>query len=557
MSSLIPNNICDNYMNTIENSNNNSGSNSNSNIPPRYNKLSTPETTFWSNIQFYLDLISVRNYLHVDHGVRKTKNHFYLIKKNVNQQQLDELNGELIALLKASKKRKNYIVKESRMVKQLKIDNQQLINENQQLIKKMEQERSHYQNTIIQFKNKEEELKNQLQQLQIHSNNQNQEIDRVTRELDQCRATIGSFEAQKEMYSKLNENLENDKLNILEDYGYVRGVEYEEEEEFYSLDDENTSGQTKFNFETGMNAIDKLKHISQIYYFRRVLTIRQSSCYRSEPRADTETTGLSVATDEITEISIIDLYDGSHFYKLINPTTTVSSASASIHGHTNKSLAGNEYWCDIEPSLIEYLSKYQKSGAYIIAHNEKFDRGILASQIGKNAASVPSMFPSIVFVDSIPIFKRFVKKLEGGYSMSSLIDHYQIPKSDKSHSSCQDVLDLVLLLKEHKNKEGKNIEADLAKFLNDTIKEIKNKHNLKLKAGDDTQNGDTDKGTSALESVINGFSAISLKKIFGEDIKKNLEKDVEGNYYFYRHTTHITFTHQSILCNHIQSYNFY
>ncbi|EGC33039.1 hypothetical protein DICPUDRAFT_154946 [Dictyostelium purpureum] len=92
---------------------------------------------------------------------------------------------------------------------------------------------------------------------------------------------------------------------------------------------------------------------------------------------DTETTGLSVATDEIIEVSIIDLYDGSHFYKLINPTATVSSTSASIH----------------------------ESGAYIIAHNEKFDRGILASQIGKNAASVPSMFPLIVFIDSIPIFK--------------------------------------------------------------------------------------------------------------------------------------------------------
>ncbi|EGC29688.1 hypothetical protein DICPUDRAFT_84316 [Dictyostelium purpureum] len=244
------------------------------------------------------------------------------------------------------------------------------------------------------------------------------------------------------MHSKLYENLENDKLNILEDYGYVRGIEYEEEE-FYSLDDENTSGQTKFNFETGMKDVDKLQHISQIYYFRRVLTIRQSSCYRSEPRASCQQVfvqqktfikhigldhtlivpteeqkvelvkaqgfefakdfhKLNVKSKQLMK-SLKSVYDGSHFYKLINPTTTVSSASASIHGHTNKSLA--------------------ESGAYIIAHNEKFDRGILASQIGKTAASAPSMFPSIVFVDSIPIFKRLLKKCEGGYSMSSLIDH--------------------------------------------------------------------------------------------------------------------------------------
>ncbi|EGC30531.1 hypothetical protein DICPUDRAFT_157740 [Dictyostelium purpureum] len=264
-------------MNTIENSNNNSGSikgnsnsNSNGNIPPRYNKLSTPESkqlfgqifnlefkkidksgydklkhvscnnkditspqSIYSK-RFYLDLISVRNYLHVDHGVRKTKNHFYLIKKNVNQQQLDKLNSELIELL-ASKKRKINTAKENKKVKQLKIDNQQLNNnyqqlnndyqqlnnDYQQLNKKMEQlkqKKSHDQNTIIQFKNKEEELKNQYEQLQIHSNNQyqqlqiqsnyqyqqlKQEMDQVTRQLDQCRETIGSLETCVDETNKL------------------------------------------------------------------------------------------------------------------------------------------------------------------------------------------------------------------------------------------------------------------------------------------------------------------------------------------------------------------
>ncbi|EGC33500.1 hypothetical protein DICPUDRAFT_80724 [Dictyostelium purpureum] len=250
MSSLIPNNIdTSNINSTLENStsnNNNNNNNNNSNSPERYNKLSTPElkqlfgqilnleyekinkstydklkpdqhvSCFNEDItspqsiyskRFYMDIISVRNYLITDYDVRNTKNRFYLIRKNVDKQQLDKLNGELIELL-ASKKRKINTAIENQKVKKLKIDQQlnneiqQLNNENQELIKKIEQlkqEDAHYQNTIIQFKNKEEDLKNQYQQLQIQSDNQYQELkkemDQKSRQLDQYKATISSLEA--------------------------------------------------------------------------------------------------------------------------------------------------------------------------------------------------------------------------------------------------------------------------------------------------------------------------------------------------------------------------
>lgn len=91
---------------------------------------------------------------------------------------------------------------------------------------------------------------------------------------------------------------------------------------------------------------------------------------------DTETTGLSKATNRIMEIGIIETIDniptGNYFHKYLNPQVEVGSISVKICGYSNDFLSDKPLFADIIHELNEFIHKDP-----IVAHNASFDMGFL------------------------------------------------------------------------------------------------------------------------------------------------------------------------------------
>ncbi len=96
---------------------------------------------------------------------------------------------------------------------------------------------------------------------------------------------------------------------------------------------------------------------------------------------DIETTGLSSAHDQITEIGAIKIEQGeivSEFSQLINPGINISNIISELTGITNEMVASAPRIEKVMPDFINFCE-----GAVLVAHNANFDVGFIRENLRK------------------------------------------------------------------------------------------------------------------------------------------------------------------------------
>lgn len=152
---------------------------------------------------------------------------------------------------------------------------------------------------------------------------------------------------------------------------------------------------------------------------------------------DTETTGLSIKSDKIVEVSAIlfkDFKPVSIFHTLINPERNISKKATEINGITKEMVKDAPRFEQISKSLSEFVSGYP-----LVAHNAPFDMNFLA-------VSGLDISPKAVIYDTLELSKRLFEDLEN-YKLQTVCDECCIYFSN-AHRSSSDALAAGLLFNE-------------------------------------------------------------------------------------------------------------
>lgn len=95
---------------------------------------------------------------------------------------------------------------------------------------------------------------------------------------------------------------------------------------------------------------------------------------------DTETTGLDINTDRLTEIGMIEIYDkmptGNIFQSYFNPQVLISKEAQEISGLTNEFLLNKPLFKSVVDDILEFID-----GDPIVAHNAEFDKKFLNKEL--------------------------------------------------------------------------------------------------------------------------------------------------------------------------------
>lgn len=173
---------------------------------------------------------------------------------------------------------------------------------------------------------------------------------------------------------------------------------------------------------------------------------------------DTETTGLKVNYNEMTEIGIIRVIDRVQLWRQIKcerPETANFDALAI----TKKTLADLEKGYDKEDVVIECDKFFNEDGLTpghrcIVAHNAPFDRRFLQALW----ASCGKSFPANLWLDSISLTKEYAKKagllVKAGkgekrqsFALHAACDLVKINKISEAHNAKVDSRNTYLLYK--------------------------------------------------------------------------------------------------------------
>lgn len=152
---------------------------------------------------------------------------------------------------------------------------------------------------------------------------------------------------------------------------------------------------------------------------------------------DTETTGLSIKSDKIVEVSAIlfkNFKPVSIFHTLINPEKNISKKATEINGITKEMVKDAPRFEQISKSLTKFISDYP-----IIAHNAAFDMKFLVA-LGLEIS------PKVVIYDTLELSRRLFKDSEN-YKLKTICEECCIYFSD-AHRSSSDALAAGLLFNE-------------------------------------------------------------------------------------------------------------
>ena len=122
---------------------------------------------------------------------------------------------------------------------------------------------------------------------------------------------------------------------------------------------------------------------------------------------DLETTGLSIATDRIVEISILKINpDGTEksITKLVNPTIPIPEVTSAIHGIYDKDVADKPTFKEIANELSQILNNCDLGGYNAI----KFDIPLLVEEFYR--ADVNFEIKGRKFIDVQNIFHKMEQR---------------------------------------------------------------------------------------------------------------------------------------------------
>jgi DNA polymerase-3 subunit epsilon len=141
---------------------------------------------------------------------------------------------------------------------------------------------------------------------------------------------------------------------------------------------------------------------------------------------DTETTGLSPATDRLVEIGCIELINhiptGRTFHTHLRPDCEMSPEAQQVHGLTMDFLADKPEFMSIADDFLAFVAD-----SPLIAHNAQFDLGFVNAELAR--VGRPRITEDRV-VDTLMIARR--RHPAGPNSLDALCVRYQIDASRRT-----------------------------------------------------------------------------------------------------------------------------
>lgn len=98
---------------------------------------------------------------------------------------------------------------------------------------------------------------------------------------------------------------------------------------------------------------------------------------------DTETTGLSAASDRICEIAAVEFdpvtwRTGGRYHVYVNPRRSMPYGAYRVHGLSTAFLSDKPDFADVADGLLDFIG-----GAHLFIHNASFDVGMLDAELGR------------------------------------------------------------------------------------------------------------------------------------------------------------------------------
>lgn len=157
---------------------------------------------------------------------------------------------------------------------------------------------------------------------------------------------------------------------------------------------------------------------------------------------DTETTGFEL-TARMVEIAVARIRLPSceiigKASQLVNPLMPIPKRTQSVHHISDDMVRDKQTSNVVLPRFLNFIGKTP-----IAAHNAKFDRRILASELDRIGIGLPG----IEVFDTMAISKKVLPKGSiAGHKLSDLIKHFNI-QVKREHRALDDVLALVEVIK--------------------------------------------------------------------------------------------------------------
>lgn len=192
--------------------------------------------------------------------------------------------------------------------------------------------------------------------------------------------------------------------------------------------------------------------------------------YKTFTALDVETTGLR-DEDEIIEIGLVHVEDGQiteTWQSFIKPSIPIPADITVITGITSQMVKDAPSWDEIEEELSAHLQ-----GQLLLAHNYRFDKSHIESQLGRTLANP--------WLDTHDIAKLFLPRLTS-YKLMSLADHLQV--NDSSHhralNDAEVCAKVYLKLLEIGSQYSPFVLTDAASLIGDSQKTLFNTSDLSL-----------------------------------------------------------------------------
>ena len=155
---------------------------------------------------------------------------------------------------------------------------------------------------------------------------------------------------------------------------------------------------------------------------------------------DCETTGTSIAADEIVSLAVVRLgVDGGEqgrFTTLVRPSGPIPAEATAVHGIGDADVAGAPRFPEIADEVLRLLD-----GAVFVAHNVGFDLPILEHAFAR--AGIAYRPPAVAC--TLEAF-RLLEPLADNHRLQSLCDRHGIDLAG-AHEAMADVLATVALLR--------------------------------------------------------------------------------------------------------------